>query len=125
MTKTDNVFKPLTVKELIKNMSSRPMPSDDLSVVVRLTEPSVGYSACAYVIGSYKGIDWDKGKLFLNLDRNIMTYDKRMIERHPKNRDIVDNTIKIGDCPNCGHSLVETMNYCPECGQKICWRTYI
>ena len=26
-----------------------------------------------------------------------------------------------GECPNCGETVVEYFQYCPECGQKLNW----
>ena len=64
----------MKVKELIIMLEG--VENQELQVVIPIVANCFGPSGCANIVDCYFGFDWDMGKLFLQLDKNLTVYKK-------------------------------------------------
>lgn len=95
---------------------------EEYPVVIELIDPSIGPVATANVKTAYAGFDWNHGKIFLSLDKQVMSYNKDMMDRDTP-RKVRDYFIdgNIGYCPVCHEEIDSSDKFCSNCGQKLKW----
>lgn len=75
-------------------------------------------SPCEFVSGASLGVDWDHGKVFLHPERSLIRGDfsrdkpRRSILVHDK-----DGCKRL--CTTCNSRVLDTMSFCPHCGQRL------
>lgn len=92
------------------------------SVLVTLSEPSVGARAFTRVTGLYSGFDWEHGQIRISTEKKITSYvknrDKEMVPI-ARDYDMGTRIRHLVLCPKCDNHLREDDQYCSRCGQKI------
>jgi len=122
-----NQEKYMTFGKLVDRILRRVKDNDDImnkTISIRLMDDSVGGVATAKVVNLHDGFDWDSGKIFLDTDKMLMSYDKDIVNKSRKKFVInVEGYIQFekGLCPNCDKEITHKFNFCPECGQKLNW----
>lgn len=91
---------------------------EDISVLINLSEPSIGPSASSGVESVYMGFDWENNQLRIEPTKKIATLSKRLDTVRPcvqkPHRDA-----SLYWCPRCTNQVKETDNFCRSCGQKM------
>jgi len=92
------------------------------TVLITLSESSVGARASTGVNGLYSGFDWEHGQVRISTQKKIISYekdrDKEMLPRR-EDYDIGKRIRHLVLCPKCENQLRKDDNYCSCCGQKI------
>lgn len=94
----------------------------DDTVLINLSERSVGAKASAGITSLAPGIDWEHGQIRIHTD-------KKIISDH-LNRDLVIPPVEIDydygvkayhvlHCPKCENKLRKDDKYCSLCGQRV------
>lgn len=93
------------------------------SVLVTLSDRSIGARAAASITSINAGFDWETGQIRISTDKKLISYDK--------DRDLPMVAIKwdcdMGNgkirrlliCPKCDNHLRKDDRYCSCCGQKL------
>ena len=92
------------------------------TVLVTLSESSVGARASTGIIGLYPGFDWERGQVRISTEKKVISYgkdrDKEMLPRR-KDYDVGTRIRHLILCPKCENQLRKDDNYCSQCGQRI------
>jgi hypothetical protein len=106
----------------LKQLIDKTMEVDEnnkyLSVVVTLSEPSIGSRSMVGVKQANAGFDWEKGQFRLEPDENIVKYGNSK-ENIIKPREKEYNNRKYLSCKICNAKVAKDDRYCKRCGQKI------
>ena len=110
------------VHALLNINDGKQFHEEEYPIVVELMDPSIGPVATANVKTAYAGFDWDHGKIFLSLDKQVMSHDKNMLDRNTP-RKVYDQFGggNMGYCPVCHEEIDLVDNFCSNCGQKLKW----
>ncbi len=94
----------------------------DNSVLVTLSEPSIGSRAATGITGIHSGIDWERGQVRISTEKKIISYGKdrdEVIEPRREDYNIGSRTRHLFICPKCENQLRKDDNYCSHCGQRV------
>lgn len=91
---------------------------EDISVLINLSEPSIGPSASAAVESIYMGFDWENNQLRIEPAKKIVTLSKRLDDVRPCVQEPRYDA-SLHWCPRCANRVKETDNFCKSCGQKM------
>lgn len=92
------------------------------SVLVTLSESSIGARAAAGVTGIHSGFDWERGQIRISTEKKIISYEKdrdKAIYPRKEDYDIGARIRHLLLCPKCDNQLRKDDNYCSHCGQRI------
>ena len=114
----------MTLNELevyVKNLIENGHGED--SVVITLSQPSVGVRASVGISGLYTGFDWEAGQIHIEPDQKITSYNKDRDEIIPMRVKEYDcpgcRKTVIRSCPKCEEHLKKDAKYCSRCGQRV------
>lgn len=94
------------------------------TVVITLSQPSVGARAFTNVASFEPGFDFEKGQMRITPLLKVTADDKDRDEPLKPYR--VHTSIRsVIKCPKCGSHLRNKDKYCAECGQAIAEGDYI
>ena len=94
----------------------------DNSVLVTLSESSIGSRAATGITGIHSGIDWEHGQVRISTEKKIISYGKdrdEVIEPRREDYNIGSRVRHLFLCPKCENHLRKDDNYCSSCGQRI------
>lgn len=93
------------------------------SVLVTLSDRSIGARASAGITSINAGFDWEQGQIRISTDKKIISYDKnRDLPMSAAKLDCDNGNGKIRHlliCPKCDNHLKKDYRYCSYCGQRL------
>lgn len=93
------------------------------SVLVTLSDKSIGARAAAGITNINVGFDWEQGQIRISTDKKIISYDKdRDLPMSATKWDCDNGNGKIRHlliCPKCDNRLKKDDRYCSNCGQRL------
>lgn len=88
-----------------------PFSSPESSLPERIAE------VLALFENEYGDVDFTIEASFLGMD--ILSVDKKEIEKMMEERASIENGGERVECPGCGHMCFAALNTCPECGEAL------
>lgn len=96
---------------------------EDIAVVIRLKEPSVGGVACSEIASAHRGMDWDNARFVLSPSVALRREGRTKEDVIPPWVSEYDygngRKTVIRDCRMCSHRVNKDHKYCPHCGQRL------
>lgn len=95
----------------------------DKELCVKLSQPSVGYTAQTPVIDYSQGMDFDRDKFILITKDKITSYDKdrdQVLDPFEYSYKYIEDKVKtVLLCPKCENTIRKKDKYCSQCGQRV------
>lgn len=92
------------------------------SVVITLSESSIGARASSGISSIFPGFDWEHGQIRIEPSEDLTS----KLKDRDKDLPIIKHTYNFGNrkrnvllCPKCNNYLRKDDRYCSKCGQKV------
>lgn len=113
----------LELKEQVDLLIKYTRHPEDKTVVIELSQSSIGPVASVGIRNIYQGFDHDNNRIIINPNRAIC--DKSIFESRNRigrlayTRESSDGKL-LHFCPECFTKISKKDSYCRDCGTKIC-----
>lgn len=108
------------LKETVDFVFNRSKNPEGSSVVITLSEPSIGSRAYSSVQGIYIGFDWETNQIRIEPSVDLVKKGNSLTDIRPiKFRKSFDKKNIVSACPNCDSRIAKTDCYCRYCGQRL------
>lgn len=91
----------------------------DWTVLITLSEPSIGAGVSTGIHGIYPGIDWEHGQMRIDPEEPIVRRGRAKSDAMPINIWAYSGPRKFYTCPICDNKVTKYNNYCSHCGQLL------
>ena len=91
----------------------------DWTVLINLTEPSIGARASVGIRGIYPGIDWEHRQMRIDPEEPIVRRGNARSDAMPMRIWVYSGPRKFCTCPICDNKVTKDTHYCSHCGQHV------
>lgn len=107
-----------SIDDYYKSVTENGTSPEDISVLINLSEPSIGPSASTEIESILLGFDWEANQLRIQPTKKIASLGKRLDDVSPCVQKPHRDT-SLYWCPRCTNQVKEADNFCKSCGQKM------
>jgi hypothetical protein len=105
------------VDHYIENLDSYEKP-EDITVLITLSESSMGPRASCSVKNCYIGFDWEKNQFRLEPDQPLTRKGNALYDPKPIKK-LTFSGVTFNGCPKCRMKVTSDDFYCRYCGQRF------